>query len=69
MHVRTFGGVTIQAGGKSVIPDDADNRTIQFWIGGLEDLRAVGYIRDVGQEGELFEVTREGYKAADRLSG
>ena len=71
MYVRTMGrpGVHIQAGDKEMIPDDADNRTIQRWIGGLEDLEAAGYIRPTGTSGECFEVTREGYAAADRLKG
>ena len=71
MYVRTLGrpGVHIQAGDKEMIPDDADNRTIQRWIGGLEDLEAVGYIRPTGTSGECFEVTREGYAAADKPKG
>lgn len=71
MYVRTMGrpGVHIQAGDQEMIPDDADNRTIQRWIGGLEDLEAAGYIRPTGTSGECFEVTREGYAAADRPSG
>ena len=52
-----------------MIPDDADNRTIQRWIGGLEDLEAAGCIRPTGTSGECFEVTREGFAAADRLKG
>lgn len=70
MYIRTMGrpGVTIQAGGRSLIPSDADARTVAFWIGGLEDLEACGYIRGTGSRGEMFEVTREGYKAADELS-
>ena len=70
MYVRTAGrpGVHIQVGDKQMIPDDADNRTIQRWIGGLEDLEAVDYIRPTGTSGECFEVTREGYAAADRLN-
>ena len=71
MYVRTAGrpGVHVQAGDKEMIPDDADNRTIQRWIGGLGDLEAEGYIRPTGTSGECFEVTREGYAVADRLMG
>ena len=69
-YVRTLGrGVDIQAGDKEMIPNDADNRTIQRWIGGLKDLEAAGYIRPTGTSSECFEVTREGYAAADRLKG
>ena len=71
MYVRTMGrpGIHVQAGDQEMVPDDADNRTVQRWIGGLEDLEAAGYIRPTGTSGECFEVTREGYAAADRLSG
>ena len=53
---------------KNFIPDDADHRTVASWIGGLEDLERGGYIRGTVAKGELFEVTREGYAAADSLS-
>ena len=70
MYLRTMGrpGVVMQAGGKNFIPDDADHRTVASWIGGLEDLERDGYIRGTGAKGELFEITREGYIAADSLS-
>ena len=67
LYIRTGGrpGVHVQAGGKALVPDDADNRTAQRWIGGLEDLDAEGYIRPTGTSGDCFEVTREGYAAVD----
>ena len=66
MHRRYGGGQAIQAGRKSLIPDQAP-RTIASWVGGLEDLQRRRYIKDLGHKGEVFEVTREGYKAADEL--
>lgn len=66
MHLRYIGGEKIQAGGKSMIPDN-NSRTIANWVGGIEDLRRRRYIRDVGHKGEVFEITREGYDAADEL--
>ena len=45
-----------------------DSRTIALWVGGLEDLRRCLYLKDVGHKGEVFEVTREGYDAADELT-
>lgn len=67
MFTRTMGrpGVHIDAGEQEMVPNNADNRTVQAWIGGLEDLQALGYIRGVGHQGECFEVTREGYRAVD----
>ncbi|MCG7854087.1 MAG: hypothetical protein MIO92_16350 [Methanosarcinaceae archaeon] len=67
MHLRYMGGEEIQAGGKSMIPDNS-SRTIASWVGGLEDLRRRRYIKDIGHKGEVFEITREGYEAADEIS-
>ena len=67
MHVRTMGGQFIQASRKWMIPDQ-DTKTIALWVGGLEDLQRLGYVKDIGFNGEGFEVTREGYQAANELS-
>jgi len=67
VHIRYQGGEAIQANGKSLIPDQ-DARTIARWVGGLEDLQRRRYIKDLGYKGEVFEVTREGYEAADAVS-
>ena len=50
-----------------MIPKDADHRAVASWIGGVEELETRDYVRALGDKGELFEVTREGYAAADRL--
>lgn len=68
MHLRHLGGEEIQAGRQSMVPD-GDKRTVVRWTGGLEDLLRRGYLRDRGHKGEVFEVTREGYEAADQLKG
>ncbi|CBE67795.1 MAG: TIR domain-containing protein [Candidatus Methylomirabilis oxygeniifera] len=65
-HLRNMGGEKIGAGGQSMIPDN-DSRTIARWVGGLEDLQRRRYAKDLGHKGEVFEVTREGYEAADEL--
>lgn len=63
---RTMGGTAIQTGDKAnVIPTGADDRTVAFWIGGLEDLLRDGHIRETGTE--CFKVTREGYIFAEEL--
>jgi len=67
MHLRHLGGQNIQVGDKAM-PPDQDSRTIARWVGGLEDLQRRRYIKDVGHKREVFEVTREGYEAADSLS-
>ena len=67
MYIRYMGGEVIETNGKAMIPN-ANPRTIARWKGGLEDLQRRGYIKDPGHKGEVFEVTREGYEAADELS-
>ena len=64
---RTFGGRSITVNGKSIIPDQ-NPRTVARWIGGLEDLERLGFIRPLGYKREVFELTREGYDAADGLN-
>lgn len=68
MYLKHMRGQSITAGRNSVIPNE-DSRTIALWVGGLEDLQRRRYIKDVGHKGEVFEVTREGYAAADELGG
>lgn len=66
MHVRYSGGEAIQVGTKSMIPD-GESRTVARWVGGLEDLQRRRYVKALGHKGEVLEVTREGYEAADEL--
>ena len=67
-HTRSYGRQSISTNGKAMIPDQK-SRTIARWVGGLEELAQLGYIRDLGFEGKVFEVTREGYEAADEILG
>jgi hypothetical protein len=66
-HSRYMGGESLQAGGKSMI-SDTSRREVARWVGGLEDLQRRRFIRDLGHKGEVFEVTREGYEAAESLN-
>ncbi|MCG7851554.1 MAG: toll/interleukin-1 receptor domain-containing protein [Methanosarcinaceae archaeon] len=63
---KSYGGQTIQVGGKQMIPDQSP-RIVALWVGGVEDLQRRRYIMDVGHKGEIFQVTREGYEAADTI--
>lgn len=65
--LRHSGGQTVEVGGKELIPDQTP-RTVALWVGGVEDLQRRRYITDIGHEGEVFQVTREGYEAADSVS-
>jgi hypothetical protein len=64
--LNTLAGKEIQINGKRFMSDD-NPRTKSLWIGGFEDLQRRRYIKDIGNEGTIFEVTREGYAAADEL--
>jgi hypothetical protein len=66
IHARYQGGEQIQANSKSLIPEH-NQRTIALWVGGIDDLSRHRFIKDVGHKGEIFEVTREGYEAADEI--
>ena len=66
MHTRYMGGEQIHVNGKSLIPEN-NQRTIALWVGGLEDLIRRRFIKDLGHKREVFEVTREGYQAADEF--
>ena len=67
-HTRTFGGEFIQVGDKDMIPDQ-EPRTLANWKAGLEELISRQYIKDRGHKGEIYDVTRVGYEAADTLCG
>ena len=66
LHIRTMGGEYLQVNNQNMIPNN-DARTIAMWVAGLEDLQRLRYIKSMGSRGETFEVTREGYLAADEL--
>lgn len=66
IFITTMRGKCIQINGKQVISNQ-NPRTESLWIGGFEDLQRRRYIKDIGNEGKIFKVTREGYAAADEL--
>ena len=67
MHIRMSGGDHLQAGGKQMIPDQ-ETRTVAKWVGGLEDLQRRRFIKDIGHERKVFEVTREGFHELDVIN-
>jgi hypothetical protein len=67
VHSKSLNGEQIFANGKSLIPND-EPKTIALWAGGLEDLIRCRCIKDRGHKGEIFEVTREGYDAANVMN-
>ena len=69
---RAIGREHIKVGGKNIIPNQ-EPRTLASWKAGLEELKNLRYIinrrRDLGYDGEMYEVTKAGYEAADTLAG
>ena len=64
--IRTFGGVRVWAGGKSLVDDD-DPRGAARWEATVEELQGHRYIKDIGYKGEVFELTKAGWDMADSL--
>lgn len=67
MSLRTMAGLSVQTGSRQ-FAERGDPRSEARWTRALEDLVAVTYIRDKGYKGEIYEVTADGYDAADALS-
>ena len=63
---RTNGCRSITINGSSIVPNQ-EPRTVARWVGGIEELERLGFIRALGYKREVFELTREGYEAADEL--
>ena len=66
--VNTFGGTHVQAN-QTRVNKPNDRRSEAKWVKAIEDLVGYGLLKDVGYKGEVFEITYDGYKAADELTG
>jgi hypothetical protein len=66
MFGRYGGGDEISANDK-VFNEDSNPRTIARWEGAIEDLEKRGLVRATSSTREVFEVTRDGYAAADAI--
>ncbi len=64
--IRTFGGVGVRAGGKSLVGDDGPREAAR-WKAAVEELQRHRYIKDIGYKGEVFELTKAGWDMADSL--
>lgn len=67
MLLHYLGGVTLQANGKDLIADKG-RRTVATWEAALQELVAEGLLVERGQQGEVFEVTKEGYEVAENIT-
>lgn len=63
---RTFSGTSIRTNRRELIPDQKA-RTIAEWTGVLDELTDNEFLKDRGHKGEVFGVTKKGYKYADKL--
>jgi len=68
LHAKYIGGVTLQTNGKNLITSD-EHRVVAAWEGALESLIQMGFVKDRGYKGEVYQVTNEGYRVADMLAG
>ena len=64
-RISSMSGVAISSGGKSFI-DEGDRRSEARWEAALEELENYDLIRDAGHSREVFQLTANGYKAADQ---
>ena len=62
---RTIGGASVQAGGSSF--GAGSPREFAKYQKALDDLIAVGYVAAMGQKGEVFQLTHDGWQVADTL--
>jgi hypothetical protein len=67
MLLHYLGGVTLQANGKDLIADKG-RRTVASWEAALQELVAESLLVERGQQGEVFEVTKEGYEVAENIT-
>lgn len=59
-------GVEISVG-DNVFNDDSTPRTVARWEGAIEELEKRGLVKAAGSAREVFEVTQDGYEAADAI--
>lgn len=63
---RTLGGTRVWAGGESMAEDNGPREAAR-WEAAVEELQRLRYLKDVGRQGEVFELTKAGWDMADSL--
>jgi hypothetical protein len=66
LHSITFDGEGLRADSKHFL-DGANARTAAEWIGALRGLEVRGLIEALSEDRDFFQVTGEGYAAADQM--
>lgn len=65
--IAYIGGGIVQANGKNFVEPN-NPRSRAAWEGAIEELVRLGFLEPIGQKGQMFRITREGYQAADGLA-
>lgn len=67
LSLDTLGGSHVQTNEKDFVVA-GDPRSEALWKGAIEELVALGYLRQRDLEGEVFTITNHGYRMGDRVS-
>jgi hypothetical protein len=68
LHTRTLDGESIRTNGRQFL-ENADARTGAEWVAAFRSLQERGFIEPLSYGGDFFQVTDDGYRAADKLEG
>jgi pyrimidine deaminase RibD-like protein len=68
LHTRTFEGESIRINGRQFL-ENVDARTGADWVAAFRRLQDRGFIEPLRDGGDFFQVTGDGYGAADELDG
>ena len=66
MKIGTLKWKKIQTNGKNFC-ETGNARSEAVWEGAIEELRSLALLQDRGHKGEVFSLTKEGYRLADAL--
>ena len=66
MRIQTLGGLGIQTNGRQ-FAERGDPRSEATWDGALRRLREFDLLQDVGNKGQVFRLTDQGYEVANRI--
>jgi hypothetical protein len=66
LRLHFIGGIAVQTNGKQFVQDN-NPRSRAAWEGALEELANLDLVRTLGDKGEIYQLTREGYDVAELL--
>jgi hypothetical protein len=65
---RFGAGVDLHTNGESLLTSKEDHRALASWESALQELVTDGLLMAQGERGEVFEITKAGHDAAQRLA-